>query len=196
MKCQLIFPILAVVVGAAAAQADVPRKMPLSRYYKLWNDSPFTTKPTVNHEPDNPFLDYALGGVAPVPGGYQVTLLNRKKPDERMTLLPNQGKFRVLEVRYDNQRARGVTVRLTNGSKEGTVTYDEKLLTLKTPSQAPPNAQQRGQQGLQPPGQAQPPVQPQPPVAPGAQPAPAQQGNANNPPAPRQPRQRVFPNNR
>lgn len=177
------------VASAGIAAAEVPHKMPLTRYYKLWNDSPLTTKPAGPVGDDNPFQDYALGGVSPVTGGYQVTLLNKKKPEERLTLSPGQGKFRVVKVQYDERRARGVVVSLSNGSKEGTVTFDDKLLALKTP--APQGQPQKSQ------GQQQPPhIQPPSPPVPSAQPSNQPQQPSGNPNVTRQPRQRVFPPNR
>lgn len=191
-----------ILLGASAgmAAADIPHKMPITRYYKLWNESLITTKPLKGTDgPENPFMDYALGGIAPVPGGYQVTLLNKKKPDDRVTLLPGQGKFRVKEVKYDNTRARGVVVILTNGEKEGSVTFDDKLLTIKTPAPAQPQHQGR-LPGHSPVAQpvSQPPTQP--PVLPGGGGQPSAAPPSSPPSGPnsnsRAPRQRVFPTNR
>lgn len=161
---------------AAMAAADLPKPAPVTRYAELWSNSPFTTKPVetgIAPEP-NPLEDYALGGIAPISGGYRITLLNRKNPEERI-VIPDNPDFKVLSVQYATGNPLDTTVRLSTGSKTGTVAFDPKLLVLKA---APaPQPQQQQQQQNMPPGTV-----PQPPV-------PGQQ----NGDAPRQPRPRVVP---
>jgi hypothetical protein len=168
---------------AGAASADLPKKAPLSRYSSLWSNSPFTSKPPPAEAgvANNPLDDYALIGVSPIGGtGYRVTLLNKKKPDERIIVdsdKPSKDGFKVLEVIRKAGDPLGTTVRMNSGSMTGTVAFDTKLLTLAA---APKAAVQPGQPGQ--PGQPQ--VQPQVPGQPQPQPA--------NSPL-RQPRPRVVP---
>ena len=148
--------------------------MPISRYTGLWMNSPFTSKPPPSTgAPDvDPFADYALAGVSPIDGGYRVTLMNKKTPDERITVdsdNPN-AKFKILGVSRKDGDPLGTTVRLTSGSLTGTVSYDQKLLALAVAVPKVPKT---------PPGQ--PPV----PGLPQGQPASGEQ--------PRQPRPRVVP---
>jgi len=130
--------------------AEVPKKRPKSAYAGLWMNSPFTTKPppAAAAAVANPLDDYALSGVAPIPGGYRVTLLHKKNPDQRI-VIPEDTNFRVISVNYQTGSPLGTTVRLVTGGKEGVVAFDEKLLTLKAAPAAP---QQQPQHGGAPPG--------------------------------------------
>lgn len=159
---------------AGWAAADLPKKAPITKYTRLWTDSPFTSKPPppTAGPAANPLEDYALAGVSPVAGGYRVTLLNKKKPDERIiveTDRPSEG-FKILEVVRKAGDPLGTVVRMASGSVTGTVAFDMKLLTLAPPPAAKPPPQQPG-------------------VVPGGQPQqPQQPGQA----AQRQPRPRVV----
>jgi hypothetical protein len=184
------------------AVADLPKKAPISRYIGLWNNSPFTSKPP---PPDagpavNPLEDYALAGVSPIGSGYRVTLLNKKKPEERITVDSDnpKGNFKILEVTRKAGEPLGTVVRMSSGSVVGTVSFDEKLLVLATaaPAKANPKAAtnpppgQPGQPGqpLQP---GQPPQrQPRPRVVPPGGPQPAGQPQAQ--PQPNSPNQRPI----
>lgn len=165
--------ILLFIALAATAFAKPPRVVPTTKYTRLWTDSPFTTKPLIKPtEPEaNPLEDYALGGISPIPGGYRVTLLNRKKPDERITL-PDNPDFKILSVQHAPGEPLGTTVRISTGSKSGTVAFDKTLLTLKAPPAPQPQQGQTAPPGV--------PGQPQQPAAPGTEP-------------PRAPRPRVVP---
>lgn len=162
---------------AAAAVAEVPRSVPVTRYAGLWTDSPFTSKPPPAADvPEvNPLEDYALGGISPISGGYRVTLLNRKNPEERI-ILPDNPDFKILAVQYATGNPLGTTVRLSTGSKTGTVSFDEKLLTLKS---APAAAAQPPPQG-----------QPHPAGIPGQPPVPTPTTGGDGQ---RAPRPRVVP---
>jgi hypothetical protein len=107
-------------------------------------NSPFTTKPppVAAAAVANPLDDYALSGVAPIPGGYRVTLLNKKNPEQRI-VIPDDSNFRVIAVNYQTGSPLSTTVRLVTGGKEGVVSFDEKLLTLK-PAPAAPQQQPHG----------------------------------------------------
>ena len=172
MKLFLIPLLLLGVTGWSLA--EVPKKRPKSAYAGLWTNSPFTTKPppAAAAAIANPLDDYALSGVAPIPGGYRVTLLNKKNPEQRI-VIPDDTNFRVIAVNYQTGSPLGTTVRLVTGGKEGVVAFDEKLLTLKAAPAAPPQQHQG-----------------QPPGAPGVPPAINNQNPDPN--APRQPRPRTV----
>lgn len=169
----------ALFVMAAAAVADLPVKPPLTRYSGLWNNSPFTAKPPPGTEGPvvNPLDDYALIGVSSIGGsGYRVTLINKKKPDERITVDSDNPKspFKILLVTRKSGDPLGTVVTMLSGSMKGTVSFDEKLLTLVAAAPPKPAPVQPGQ-----PGQ---PPQPNQPPNPNGQPIPV-----------RQPRPRVVP---
>ena len=171
------------------AAADLPKKVPPTKYSTLVSNSPFTSKPPPP-EPGptvNPLEDYALGGVSPIVGGWHVTLLNKKKPDERITIdsdRPKEG-IKILGVTRKPGDPLGTVVRLTMGSSTGTVGFDEKLLTLaappapkvapKLPPGIHPQAQPQVQPGQPNPGIRQPRPRVVPPPTPGAPPAAAPQ---------------------
>lgn len=186
--------ILLTLAVAGCAVAEKPVKAPLTKYSKLWTDSPFTSKPVVDPGAPLPNLldDYALLGVSPIGGGYRVTLINKKKPEDRITVDSDRPSkdFKILGVTRKSGDPLGTVVRMMSGTFTGTVSFDEKLLTLAPPPAAKPNPAvvpgQPGQPGqpLQP-GQI-PPRQPRPrvvpPPAPGAQPQPAQPAQATQTP--------------
>jgi len=174
MKTTLTFlSCAAFLIGSAAA--DVPKKMPIGRYSGLWMSSPFTSKPppATPMVEGNPLEDYALIGVSPIAGGYRVSLINKKKPEERLLVDSDNpaSKFKILNVTRKPGDPLGTVVRLSTGTVTGTVTYDEKLLTLAAPA-----------------AKAAPPQPGQPPM-PGV--IPGQPQMPNNPI--RQPRPRVVP---
>jgi hypothetical protein len=171
MQFALTLLIASALVGWAAA--DLPRKAPINKYTGLWTNSPFTSKPPPPPpgEVVNPLGDYALGGVSPISSGYRVTLLNKKKPEERIVVDSDKpsGGFKILAVTRKIGDPLGTVVRMSSGSVTGSVSFDEALLKLAPPPAAAPPANA-------PPGV-------QPPVQPGAQPVQ---------PALRQPRPRVV----
>ena len=184
----LLFRItLAALAAHGLASADLPKKAPITKYSNLWTNSPFTSKPPPPAPPDEApaFEDYALTGVSPIQGGYRVTLMDKKQPDQRIFVYsddpnPKHG-FKILGVTRDPDKPRGTVVRLSSGTQTGTVTYDDKLMTLAAPKvQNPPQAQPQipGQPMPQPalqPGQM-PQRQPRPRVVP--PPVPVQAGQA------------------
>jgi hypothetical protein len=188
MKALFLFPLAL----AAAASADVPQKVALTRYIQLWSDSPFTRKPVIEQQVEStPLDDYALGGVSPVDGGYFVILLNRKKPDEKIIVQPGQpSEFRVMEVRAGDTGPLSTTVLVGAGGKSKLLSFDEKLLALKA---APTSKQPQtpgGQTPQQPPGQPQAIAPPQQQA--GNRPGPNGQGSGQT----RPPRPRVIPPSR
>lgn len=176
MKIPLPFSAPLLLALAGIASADVPKKAQLSRYNGLWNNSPFTSKPPpVTQGPEENILDdYALIGVSPIENnGFRVTLINKKKPDDRITV--DSGKtgtgFTILGVDRKPGDPLGTAVRMKSGSMSGVVKFDEKLLALAAPPKVAA-VQQPNQSG-----------QPQPQLQPGQQPQGGQ----------RQPRPRVIP---
>lgn len=171
---------LATLAAHGLVAADSPKKAPITKYTKLWQDSPFTSKP-LPPPPDDPapaFEDYSLAGVSPIEGGYRVTLMEKKDPTKRHFIYsddPNPPKgFKILGVTRKADDPRGTVVRLSTGSQVGTVTYDDKLMTIAAPKpQAPQQPAIPGQPVPQPlqPGQI-PQRQPRPRVVP--PPVPAQ----------------------
>ena len=181
MKFSLAFLVL--FSAACIASAELPRKVPLQSYSTLWNNSPFTSKPPPVDptEVKNPLEDYALIGVSPVGANkYRVTLINKKQPDDRIMVFSDgrNSDFKILGVNRKAGDPLGTTVSLQSGSVTGTVSYDEKLLTLTPPAAAAPPQPQAGQ----PPVPGQPPQpdqgqvrQPRPRVVPPPTPANPQQ---------------------
>jgi len=165
----------------AAVLADVPQKAPPNKYSPLWTNSPFTSPPPLPPpaEESNPLDDYVLLGVSPISNGYRVTMLNRKSPDQRITVEPGNENYEVISVTRRRGDPLGTVVRMSAGTKQGDVSFDESLLKLTPPPAAPQQQQQQQQQQGQQQGQQQ--RGPQ-----GAQGIPGQ-------PNPGQTRQRVVP---
>lgn len=176
-------------LACGAAFADVPKKQPLTKYSKLWNDSPFTSKPVINNNAleVNPFEDYTLVGVSSIEGGYRVTLLNKKKPDERVFLESagtNPEGFKILGVEKKPGDPLGTTVRIGKGSQTGLVAFDSKLLALKAvPQNRGPKPGRNNINGI---------LQNNPNAQPIPGQAPVQDGG-NSPIPQRQPRPRIVP---
>jgi hypothetical protein len=179
--------LVALLVLTGWAAAEVPRKAPITRYTGLWTNSPFTSKPPPPPpaETVNPLADYALAGVSPVSGGYRVTMINKKNPEERIVVDPNRAStqdFRILSVSRTPGDPLATTVRMAAGAVTGTVTFDEALLVLKAPpppqvaQQAPPGAGAApgGQQQTEQPGQRPPRSRVMPPPNGAGQVAPQQ----------------------
>jgi hypothetical protein len=198
LKSLVFNPVLLLLALTGVAAADLPKKAPLSRYVNLWTNSPFTSKPPPPEAgpENNPLDDYALIGVSPINdnNGYRVTLINKKKPDERITVDSDEtvSGFKILGVTRKPGDPLGTVVRMSSGSMTGTVSFEENLLTVaaaKAPPQAaPPQVPGQPPQPV-PPGQAQPLRQPRPRVIP--PPSAPQAGAAAQPTAP-QSSQRPF----
>lgn len=169
--------------------AKPPVKQPLQAYSSLWTNSPFTSKPPPPGpaEVANPLEDYALLGVSPISGGYRVTLINKKKPEERVTVdsdRPSKDGFKVLAVERKSGDPLGTVVRMMSGTVTGTIAFDDKLLTVAAPPAAKAaTAKPQVLPGRPPQPQIQPGQMPQrqprprvvPPPAPGVQPQPQPQ---------------------
>jgi hypothetical protein len=197
LKSLVFNPVLLLLALTGVAAADLPKKAPLSRYSSLWTNSPFTSKPPPPEAgpENNPLDDYALIGVSPINdnNGYRVTLINKKKPDERITVDSDEtvSGFKILGVTRKPGDPLGTVVRMSSGSMTGTVSFEENLLTVaaaKAPPQAaPPQVPGQPPQPV-PPGQAQPLRQPRPRVIP----PPAPQAGAAAQPTVPQSSQRPF----
>lgn len=141
---------------AGGVVADMPKKAPIAKYTRLWTDSPFTSKPPPPEAGPavNPLGDYALAGVSPILNGYRVTLLNKKKPEERIIVEGDQvtAGFKILSVVRKAGDPLGTVVRMMSGNITGTVAFDEKLLALAPPPAAAPPGAPPGVLPGQPPG--------------------------------------------
>lgn len=134
MKTFLLICLLPLPLWAGAPKKPLP-----SRYTALHTSSPFTTPapPVINTAPVvNPLEDWTLGGVTKFPDGYFVILMNKKKPEEKTIIQPGMhSEFEVLEVQDGGMDYTATTVKLRYGSSQGTVSFDKKMLTVKTPDQ-------------------------------------------------------------
>lgn len=133
------------------AHANIPKKQPLVKYTGLWTNSPFTAKPPVVQAapPVNPFEDFTLTGIAPVPGGHRITIVSKKNPDVKRIIEPGgTSEFKVVSVNRNPEKALGTSVVLSSGSIQGTVTFEPELITLKAAPAAP--AAPQGNQNLPP----------------------------------------------
>ena len=144
-----------------SAHASTPKKQPLVKYTGLWTSAPAV----------NPFEDFTLTGIAPVPGGYRITIHSKKNPEIKKLIEPGgSDEFKVVSVDRNPEKALGTTVVLSSGSIRGTVNFEPELVTLKAAPVAPaaPVASQ-GNQNL-PPGVN---ITPTPKQNPGGQAAPS-----------------------
>ncbi|MFK7851336.1 MAG: hypothetical protein AB8D78_10195 [Akkermansiaceae bacterium] len=125
---------------------EIPRKAPITRYTGLWTNSPFTSKPPPPTVVStiNPLDDFVLTGIAPVPGGYRITVINRKDPTNKEVIEPGgNSDFELVSVNRNPEVSLGTTVVLAVNGKQGTVTFDRAAITLNSPPAAP---QQRDEQ--------------------------------------------------
>lgn len=139
MKFPLITPTLFSAVISSVI-ADVPKQTPLYQYAGLWTDSPFTSKPPPPEAAPtlNPLNDFMLTGIAPVPGGYRITITNKKDPSIKELITPDsKGPFRIISVNRNPEQSLGTTVVLSNGSMQGTVSFEPDLVTLSSAPAAP-----------------------------------------------------------
>jgi hypothetical protein len=188
--------LLLAALSCVPAHANTPEKAPRVKYTGLWTNSPFTSKPPPVGPgvTANPFEDYTLTGIAPVPGGYRITIMSKKNPDVKKVLEPGvTGDFKVVSVQRNPEKTLGTTVVLSSGSFQGTVAFEPDLITLKAapvdpqgkPNPAPPGANPN--QPPLPPGADNAQRQPRPRIVPPPAPtAPAAQQQQQQPPTPNQ----------
>jgi hypothetical protein len=127
-------------IACLPAHASTPVKAPLVKYTGLWTNSPFTSKPPPPPpgETVNPFEDFTLTGIAPVPGGYRITIMSKKNPDVKKVIEPGTtGEFKVVSVNRNPEKSLGTTVILSSGATQGTVSFEPELITLKATPAAP-----------------------------------------------------------
>ena len=150
--------LIIVVIACLPAHANIPKKEPLVKYTGLWTSSPFTAKPPVTQAGPavNPFEDFTLTGIAPVPGGHRITIVSKKNPDVKRIIEPGgTSEFKVVSVNRNPEKALGTTVILSSGAIQGTVTFEPELITLKAapaPPQGNPNLPPGVTNPTQPPG--------------------------------------------
>ncbi|MBK1827393.1 hypothetical protein [Haloferula rosea] len=145
MKTILLLLITAMV---GTATGEPPKQLMLGRYKPLWEDSPFTSKPIVTGPAPvaNPLEDYSLGGITKLADGYFAILFNKKDPKIKEVVSPgSSSEFSIVKVDWaENWKETVVTLR--KGSTTGTVTFEDKLITIKAPvaqKKAPTNAAAR-----------------------------------------------------
>ena len=186
MKFQISHPAFLLLALTGLAMADVPKKAPLTRYTNLYSNSPFTSRPPPPEAgPEvNPLDDYALIGVSSIgkisgAESYRVTLINKKKPEDRMTVTSGETKseFQILGVIPKPGSPLDTVVKMSSGSMTGTVAFDEKLLAIAAPVPKAPIPGQPPQ-----PGQPIPQRMPRPRSVP--QPPPAVNGQVQPIPQP------------
>lgn len=143
-------------IGITAGIADIPKKVPNYQYAGLWTDSPFTSKPPEPEtvQPVNPLNDFTLTGIAPVPGGYRVTIISKKDPTVKEVISPGgNSPFKVVSVNRNPGQSLGTTVVLSSGSMQGTVSFEPDLVTVNAPpTAAAPKQDPQAQQPNTPPG--------------------------------------------
>ncbi|QJE98254.1 hypothetical protein [Luteolibacter luteus] len=150
---------VAVLLSAGLASAEIPRKAERDTYSKLWEASPFTTKPInpLKPESSSPMADWTLGGVSEIHGGYVVTLVHKKNAGESMIIRPDgvqktsadkiergitpgeAGTFKLDRVDYGQGGWKDISVHLSDGARLGVVRFDEKNLVPKTSAPAAGN---------------------------------------------------------
>ncbi len=121
--------------------AAPPKEPQLTRYTRLWTDSPFTAKPPPPTAPEaiNPFEGYSLGGVTKLKDGYFVVVLNDKDPEKKVLIRPGyKSEFEVVDVSWSDTNWKDTTVRVKQGSRTGTLAFDDAQLNLKAPVAATP----------------------------------------------------------
>ncbi len=137
MKLPIFITLLSFVI-CAFSHAEIPEKKPAQYYSKLWTNSPFTTKPPeiINPIIGDPFKDYHLTGIAPVEGGYRITIANKK--DKKKTVIEpgSTSKFKVISVKRNPEVSLGTVVTLDDGRVQGEVRFEPTLVVLNTPTTA------------------------------------------------------------
>jgi hypothetical protein len=153
MKRPLSFTLICSLLIPLLHASEVPQKLPISSYSRLWTSSPFTAKPPEKIDAPivNPLSDFTLTGIAPVPGGYRITIANKKNIRDKIVIEPglNNG-YTVLAVNRNPEIPLGTTVTLSKGNAQGVVQFEPNLITLNTAPKGAPNPNNPNQ--LLPPG--------------------------------------------
>lgn len=140
MKIRTLISLFLLAGFSSILTAEIPRKAPITRYTGLWTNSPFTSKPppVAPTSVDNPLDDFTLAGIAPVPGGYRITIVNKKDLNDVIVIDPSgSSDFKLVSVSRNPEVSLGTTVVLSADGKQGTVTFEPDLITLNKPPAAP-----------------------------------------------------------
>lgn len=124
-------------IPCSMSLAQVPEKKPHDYYKELWLNSPFTSKPIVSNKVNsNPLDDYHLTGIAPIEGGYRITIANKKDKNAKKIIIEpgNDSGFEVVSVNRNPEISLGTTVTLKKGSMEGVVRFEPNLVVLNAPA--------------------------------------------------------------
>jgi hypothetical protein len=124
---------LSVITWGAATP---PRQPNLGQFTRLWKNSPFTIKPTVEAGVVASPLerDWTLASISPSENGYSVTLMNKKNRKERIRFIPgfSSGDFKLHEVKQDNNSPKLSKVLVSrSGGTTAWIGYDEKLIKVR-----------------------------------------------------------------
>jgi len=127
---------LSIITWGAAVP---PRQPSLGQFTRLWTNSPFTIKPTVEAGViESPLeVDWTLASISPSKNGYSVTLMNKKNRKERIRFIPgfSSGKFKLHEVKQDNNSPKESKVLVSiSGGEKAWIGYDEKLIKVRQSS--------------------------------------------------------------
>lgn len=125
--------------------ATPPSQPNLNQFTRLWTNSPFTIKPTVEAPIEVSPLerDWMLASISPSQNGYSVTLMNKKNRKERIRFIPgySSGDFTLHEVKQDLNSPKDSKVYVSkSGGTKAWIGYDDKLIKVrqstasKTPS--------------------------------------------------------------
>ncbi|NNC89838.1 MAG: hypothetical protein HKN82_15380, partial [Akkermansiaceae bacterium] len=153
MNTRIASSLLLLAIAAAAAlpaHAAAPKKRPSTIYQRLWSDSPFTVKPPPPEAEEagpGPLEDFTLASVSKLQEGWFVVLMNKKKREERIRIVPGETSgdgFKVLEVKQEPASYKDTKVQLAYKGDTGWVGYEDKFLALKTAAPARQATPQRG----------------------------------------------------
>lgn len=137
MKPFLFIAFLSIIL-CSISHAQIPEKKPDQYYSGLWLNSPFTTKPIINADTPiiNPLSDYHLTGIAPIKGGYRITIANKKnKTEKKIVIEPdNNSGYEVISVNRNPDVRLGTTVTLSKGKVQGVVNFEPDIVVLNTPT--------------------------------------------------------------
>ena len=140
--------LLACLPLAGSALAGVPGKAGLDQYNDLWENSPFCSKPVEKPRPAGELVNWMLGGVSEVEGGYLVMLSHRHRAGERLVIRPSgidhfladrfepltPGAYQIERVEFAADW-RDLEVHLVAGGERGTLRFDKtSMVPAMTPA--------------------------------------------------------------
>ncbi len=126
----VLFLLSALALPLLAAPPKEPQR---ERYTRLWKESPFTEKALPAPAPTavDPFKGYSLGGVSKLKDGYFVVVLNEQDPGKKILIGPGVSSgFDVLSVNWSDTHWQDTTVRVKQGTKTGTLSFDPVQLRI------------------------------------------------------------------